>query len=147
MIGWLKTLLTENLALKAISLALAFAAWAVLARDTTTLILITVPIEFGRVPAGTILSADPTEVQLLLRGPRSILRGTRREEIHLPILQNPRIGDWSPVGYADLPMDMTVALTPQLVEAPAGVTVLQVHPAQTRISLTRPETAAPPAQN
>lgn len=130
---WLKTILTKNLPLKALALSLAFAVWAMLASNTTTEILMNVPIEFRNVPAGMILSADPTEVQLLLRGPRPILRRTRPEEIHLQL----------DLALSSSGNQQVMALSPQSVEVPAAIEVLQVRPAETRISLTAAEAAVP----
>lgn len=131
--SWLRKWLTENLALKLLALFLGFVFWAAFEGDSNTEMLVTVPVEFRNVPAGRILSAHPTEVQLRLRGPRTVLRSTPLADFHVQL-------DLATLRGTD---QQVLALSPGMADVPAAVEVLQVNPREVVLSLIPAAASAP----
>ena len=96
-----------------------------MANDPRAEITMNVPLELHRIPDGLEISSETiSEVQLRLRGPASKMRELRPREVHVELdLAS------SPSG------EHTYELAPGQVQLPAGIDVVQVLPAQYRISL------------
>lgn len=78
----LRRIASQNLALKAIALALAVAAWWFVAGESKVLVSFSIPLEIRNVPAGVTMTNKPErEVEVRLSGPSSLLSGLRPSEI------------------------------------------------------------------
>lgn len=78
----LRRIASQNLALKAIALALAVAAWWFVAGESKVLVSFSIPLEIRNVPAGVTMTNKPArEVEVRLSGPSSLLSGLRPSEI------------------------------------------------------------------
>src|SRR5688572_6832507 len=127
----MKDLLLRNWHLKLLSLALATALWAQVARTPTSEISLLVSLEIQNIPPQSEIVWDPTErVEVRLRGPSSLVRTLTSQDISLPL------------DTSGIPMgqERIVPLAPELVRAPLGVEVVRVIPARVRLSVETTET-------
>src|SRR6185295_15086529 len=83
--NWLQGLFTENLGLKLLSLLLAVIVWTAVGGDVATEILVPVPVEFRNVPAGVHYEAEPSRVELRVRGPRWMVRQSLVTDYSVPV--------------------------------------------------------------
>ena len=123
--NWLRRLLTENIALKLLSLALAAILWAVVGGDVPTEIVLPIPVEFRNVPPDVELVAEPSWVDVRVRGLRRTVRQATAADFTVPV----------DLSALDGPGEKTVLLRPADVEAPASLEVVQVTPAQVRLTV------------
>ena len=80
--GFLRRLVSQNLGLKAVALAMAMAAWWFVAGESKVMVGITVPLEIRNVPKGLTMTNKPErQVEVRLAGPSSLLSGIRPTEI------------------------------------------------------------------
>lgn len=122
----MKDLLLRNWHLKLISLGLAAALWAQVARTPTSEIGVAVSVEYQNFPEKTEVFGDTSErVEVRLRGPSSLLRTLTSEDVSLTI------------DVKGMPMgeEKVLPLTPELVNAPFGVDVVRVIPARVRLTV------------
>lgn len=78
----LRRIASQNLALKAVALGLAVAAWWFVAGESKVLVSFSIPLEIRNVPAGVTMTNKPErEVEVRLSGPSSLLSGLRPSEI------------------------------------------------------------------
>jgi hypothetical protein len=122
---WLKTAITRNFYLKALSLALALGIWIAVGGDVSTEILLPVPVEFRNVPKGIHYTAQPNRVELRVRGPRWMLRQASAADFSVPV-------DLSGVGGAG---EKLIPLSPQIASAPSSVEVVDINPHELRLSV------------
>jgi YbbR-like protein len=123
--NWLRNFFTQNLALKLLALILAVTIWTAVGGDVATEILVPVPVEFRNVPPGVHYDAEPARVELRVRGPRWMVRQSLVSDFSVPI-------DLSTMTQ---PGERLVPLLRQNVEAPASVEVIEITPAQLRLSV------------
>jgi len=122
----MKDLLLRNWHLKLISLALATALWAQVARTPTSEIGVAVLLEYQNFPLKTEVYGDTTNrAEVRLRGPSSLLRTVAAEDVSLSV----------DVGGMAMGQEKVVALTPDLVRAPFGVEVVRINPARVRLTV------------
>lgn len=121
---FLRRYVTNNLGLKLISLALAVGLWLAVARDPVDEIPIDVPIEFHNVPADLEISSENIpRTQIRLRGPERLVHRLQASDVHVEIdLQRVRPGE------------RTFDLTAQQVTKPHDLSVVQIVPAQFRLT-------------
>ena len=120
----MKDLLLRNWHLKVISIVLATAMWAAVARQPSSEIGVSVSLEYQNIPARTELLGDTTDrVEVRLRGASSLLRTLTAQEVFLPI----------DVSGLTLGQERVVSLRPEMVHAPLGVEVIRVIPSQVRV--------------
>ena len=113
-----------NFWLKLLALAIAFILWWQVAKDPRAEITVNVPVELHRIPETLEISSEIiSAVQVRIRGAASKLRELQPSDLHAAI-------DLT----GALPGERTYELTPRQVHSPSGVEVLQVLPAQYRIS-------------
>jgi YbbR domain-containing protein len=111
--------LTENLALKAVSLALAVGLWFVIAGDTTSEIGLGVPLELRNFPAQLELTGDPVNsVEVRLRASPGIIHGLGPGDVSAQI-------DLTGTGEGE----RIVHMTADSIRVPFGVTVVKISPA------------------
>jgi YbbR domain-containing protein len=122
----MKDLLLRNWHLKLISLALATALWAQVARTPTSEIGVSVSLEYQNFPQKTEVYGDTANrAEVRLRGPSSLLRSVAAEDVSLSVDLN---------GMA-MGQEKIVPLTPDLVRAPFGVEIVRVNPARVRLTI------------
>lgn len=122
----MKDLLLRNWHLKLLSLALATALWAQVARTPTSEISLLVALEIQNIPPQSEIVWDPTErVEVRLRGPSLLVRTLTSQDISLPL-------DVSGIPKGQ---EKIVALSPELVRARVGVEVVRVTPARVRLAV------------
>ena len=121
----MKDLLLHNWYLKLISLALATALWAGVARTPTSEVGFSVSVEYQNIPPMTEVLRDTERVEVRLRGPSSALRTITSQDLSLSI----DVKEIPPAEEKILP------LTPDLVRAPIGVEVVRVIPPQVKLTV------------
>jgi len=122
----MKDLLLHNWHLKLISLVLATALWAQVARTPTSETGVSVPLEYQNIPPKTEVYGDTTNrAEVRLRGPSSLLRAVSAQDVSLSI----------DMGKMAMGQEKILPLTPDLVHAPFGVEVVRVNPARVRLTV------------
>jgi YbbR domain-containing protein len=112
--------------LKLVSLALATALWAQVARTPTSEIGVSVLLEYQNFPPKTEVFGDTTNrAEVRLRGPASLLRSVAPEDVSLSV----------DVGNMAIGQEKILPLTADLVHAPFGVEVVRVNPARVRLKI------------
>jgi YbbR domain-containing protein len=110
---------TENLALKGVSLALAFGLWFVIAAETTSEIGLSIPLEMQNVPRDLELTGDPADtVEVRLRASPGIIHALTQADVSAQI-------DLSGVKEGE----RIIHLTADSIRVPFGVKVVRISPA------------------
>jgi len=122
----MKDLLLHNWHLKLVSLVLATALWAAVARRPSSEIGFSVSLEYQNFPDRTAVLGDLTDrVEVRLRGSSSLLRTLTPQDVYLPIdVEGFKVGE-----------DKVVSLRPDMVHAPFGVEVVRVYPSQVTVMI------------
>ncbi len=121
----LRRYVTNNLALKLISLALAVGLWLAVARDPVDEIPIDVPIEFHNVPGNLEISTENIpRTQIRLRGPERVVHRLQTSDVHVEI----------DLEHVNGPGERTFDLTAEHVTKPHDLAVVQIVPAQFRLT-------------
>ena len=117
----------HNFWLKAFSLLAATTLWYAVAREPTSEIAFTVPIEFQHVPENMEIASERVpEAQIRVRGPERLIREVAASQIHPVIdLSGGKAGE------------RTYDLNASAISVPRGVEVVQVVPTQFRMDLDR----------
>jgi YbbR domain-containing protein len=126
---FLRRLVSRNLGLKVVALALAVAAWWFVAGESKVLVSFTVPLEIRNVPKGLTMTNKPEhEVEVRLSGPSSLLSGMRPSEISVGV---------------DLAAAHTgrqyFTLDDRAVKVPPGIKVQRIFPSSIEVILDRTE--------
>jgi len=121
--NWLRRFLTENLGLKLLALLLAVTIWSAVGGDVATEIMVPVPVEFRNVPPGVHYEAEPSRVELRVRGPRWMVRQALVTDFSVPV-------DLSSMTE---PGERMVTLSRKDVEAPASVDVMEITPTELKL--------------
>jgi YbbR domain-containing protein len=125
MSDFLRRYVTNNLALKLISLGLAVGLWLAVARDPVDEIPIEVPIEFHNVPANLEISTETIpRAQIRLRGPERIVHRLQSSDVHVEM----------DLAHVHAPGERTFDLTDQQVEKPHDLAVVQIVPSQFQLT-------------
>ncbi len=132
--GFLRRLMSHNLGLKAVALAMAVAAWWFVAGESKVMVGITVPLEIRNVPKGLTMTNKPErQVEVRLAGPSSLLSGIRPTEISAGVdLTSAREGRQS------------FTMDDRAVKAPPGIKVQRIFPASVEVVLERTERRSVP---
>ena len=131
---FLRRLVSHNLGLKAVALAMAVAAWWFVAGESKVLVGITVPLEIRNVPRGLTMTNKPErQVEVRLSGPSSLLSGIRPTEISAGVdLTAAREGRQS------------FTMDDRAVKVPPGIKVQRIFPASVEVVLVRTERRSVP---
>ena len=131
---FLRRLVSRNLGLKALALALAVAAWWFVAGESKVLVGVTVPLEIRNVPRGLTMTNKPErQVEVRLSGPSSLLSGIRPTEISAGVdLTAAREGRQS------------FTMDDRAVKVPPGIKVQRIFPASVEVVLVRTERRSVP---
>jgi hypothetical protein len=114
---------TENIGLKLLSLGFAVLLWVLVGGDVQSEIVVPVTVEFRNVPPGMDFEAEPTRVEVRVRGFRREVRRTSSADFSVPV-------DLSSMEHVGI---RTVSLEPGQVEAPVSMQVVAVTPSQITI--------------
>ena len=84
--AFLRRLVTHNIGLKLLSLALAVGFWLALARDPVAEVAVEVPVVFRNVPDSLGMSYEKIpQAQIVLRGPEREVRRLQTSDVHAEV--------------------------------------------------------------
>jgi YbbR domain-containing protein len=121
--------------LKLLALAISFLLWATYTAEPYAEVGFQVPLEFTTMPAQLEISGDvPNAVRVRLRGRSALLRRMVASDLNLRLdMKDRKEGTTS------------LQITPEMVGAPFGATVVQVEPPEIHVTLVPRHGPAPPA--
>ena len=122
--------------LKLFALAISFSLWATYTSEPYAEVGFQVPLEFTTMPPQMEITGDiPTAVRVRVRGRSALLRRMIAADLSLRLDRK----NGKP-GTTDL------QITPEMVSAPFGATVVQVTPADIHVTLVPRHTLASPGE-
>ncbi len=133
--GFLRKYIFANAGLKLLALAISFLVWATYTAEPYAEVGFQVPLEFTTMPTQLEISGDvPTVVHVRVRGRSALLRRMIAADLNLRLdLKDGKEGT------------TTLPITPAMVGAPFGATVVQVAPTEIHVTLVPRHAPAPPA--
>lgn len=133
--GFLRKYIFANAGLKLLALAISFLVWATYTSEPYAEVGFQVPLEFTTMPSQLEISGDvPTVVHIRVRGRSALLRRMIAADLNLRLdLKNGKQGT------------TTLQITPAMVGAPFGATVVQVAPSEIHVTLVPRHEPTPPA--
>jgi len=135
MMRLLRKYIFANAALKILALGISFLLWVTYTSEPIAEVGFQVPLEFLSIPPRLEISGEvPTSVHVRVRGRSALLR--RLVTADLSVRVDLKDGKDGP---------SQVRITPDMVGAPYGVTVVQVSPAAFPVTLVPRRALAPPA--
>jgi YbbR domain-containing protein len=134
-LNFLRKYIFANAGLKLLALAISFLVWATYTSEPYAEVGFQVPLEFTTMPSQLEISGDvPTVVHIRVRGRSALLRRMIPADLNLRLdLKNCKQGT------------TTLQITPAMVGAPFGATVVQVAPSEIHVTLVPRNEPAPPA--
>lgn len=122
---FLREWVSNDWGLKLLALALSLLLWTTYKAEPASEVGYLVPLEFSGISGDLEISGDPpTQVQVRVRGRSALLRRLSRSDLSIDVdLTGHRASE------------MLIHLTPDLVAAPFGVTVVRITPSQVRVLL------------
>jgi YbbR domain-containing protein len=134
-LGFLRKYIFANAGLKLLALAISFLVWATYTAEPYAEVGFQVPLEFTTMPTQLEISGDvPTVVHVRVRGRSALLRRMIPADLNLRLdLKDGKEGT------------TTLPITPAMVGAPFGATVVQVAPTEIHVTLVPRHAPAPPA--
>ena len=136
LLNFFRKYVLNNLPFKLVSLAIATMLWWAVGRDSAIEVPMTVPLEFQHAPSHLLINSDyPFQAQITLRGPEHLMQEVRPSQVHA-ILD---------LAGAE-PGEQTYDLGTSQVQVPHDIKVVQVVPAQFRISFDPSATRTVPVQ-
>ena len=133
--NFLRKHIFANAGLKLLALAISFVLWATYTAEPYSEVGFVVPLEFTTMPPRLEISGDvPTVARIRVRGRSALVRRMVPADLNIRLdLKDARQGT------------MTMPISPQMVGAPFGVTVVQVEPAEIHVTLVPRSGSPPPA--
>lgn len=133
--NFLRKYVFANAGLKLLALSISFLIWATYTAEPYAEVGFLVPLEFTTMPPQLEMSGDiPTSVHIRVRGRSALLRRMIPADLNLRLdMKDGKQGT------------MTLQMTPEMVGAPYGATVVQVEPSAIRVTLVPRHGPAPPA--
>lgn len=133
--NFLRKYIFANAGLKLLALAISFVLWATYTAEPYSEVGFVVPLEFTTMPPRLEISGDvPTVARIRVRGRSALVRRMVPADLNIRLdLKDARQGT------------MTMPISPQMVGAPFGVTVVQVEPAEIHVTLVPRSGSPPPA--
>jgi YbbR domain-containing protein len=133
-VRFLSKYIFANAGLKLLALAISFLLWATYTSEPYAEIGFQVPLEFTSMPAQLEISSDvPTAVRVRVRGRSALLRRMVAADLNLRI------------DFQDVKQGTTsLRITPDMVSAPFGASVVQVSPADIHVTLVPRTSTSPP---
>jgi YbbR domain-containing protein len=134
-LNFLRKYIFANAGLKLLALAISFLLWATYTAEPYSEVGFAVPLEFTTMPPRLEISGDvPTVARIRIRGRSALVRRMVTADLNLRLdLKDARQGT------------MTLTISPQMVGAPFGATVVQVEPAEIHVTLVPRSGSPPPA--
>ena len=122
---FLRKYVLANSGMKLLALALSFLLWATYTAEPFAEVGFQVPLEFTTMPPQLEISGDvPTSVHVRVRGRSALLRRMIPADLNLRMdLKDGKEGT------------RTLPITPEMVVAPYGATVVQVSPSEIHVTL------------
>jgi hypothetical protein len=134
-LGFLRKYVFADAGLKLLALAVCFLLWATYTAEPYAEVGFQVPLEFTTMPSHLEISGDvPTVAHVRVRGRSALLRRMVSADLNLRLDMKQ-----STEGTA------TLNITPGMVGAPFGATVVQVAPTEIHVTLVPRHGPAPPA--
>ncbi len=135
MVRFLQKYVFANAGLKLLALAISFLLWATYTAEPYAEVGYQVPLEFTSMPRHLEMSGDlPTSVRVRVRGRSALLRRMVVSDISLSVDMKDGTEGTS-----------QIKITPDMVRAPYGATVVQVSPSQFQVTLVPRHQLASPA--
>jgi hypothetical protein len=132
---FLRKYIFANATLKLLSLGVSFLLWTTYTSEPFAEVGFQVPLEFTSMPPRLEISGDvPTSVHVRVRGRSALLRRLVAADLNLRV--DLKVGK---EGVSE------IRITPDMVGAPYGVTVVQVSPSAFQVTLVPRRAPAPPA--
>jgi YbbR domain-containing protein len=134
-LGFLRKYILANAGLKLLALAISFVLWATYTSEPYAEVGFQVPLEFTTMPPQLEISGDvPTTAHVRVRGRSALLRRMVPADLNLRLdMKDGKQGT------------VTLQITPQMVGAPYGATVVQVAPSEIHVTLVPRHAPALPA--
>ena len=135
MTRFLQNYVFANVALKLLALAISFLLWATYTAEPFAEVGYQVPLEFTSMPRHLEMSGDlPTSVHVRVRGRSALLRRIVAADLSVRVdMKDGKEGT------------SQIRITPDMVGAPYGATVVQVSPSQFQVTLVPRHQLASPA--
>jgi hypothetical protein len=132
---FLRKYIFANATLKLLSLGVSFLLWTTYTSEPFAEVGFQVPLEFTSMPARLEISGDvPTSVHVRVRGRSALLRRVVAADLNLRVdLKDGKEGA------------SEIRITPDMVGAPYGATVVQVSPSAFQVTLVPRRALTPPA--
>jgi len=132
---FLRKYVFANAGLKLLALAISFLLWATYTSEPFAEVGYQVPLEFTSMPRHLEMSGDlPTVVHVRVRGRSALLRRMVAADITIRVDMRDGAEGTS-----------QIQITPDMVRAPYGATVVQVSPSQFQVTLIPRHVLASPA--
>jgi hypothetical protein len=133
-LGFLRKYIFANPGLKLLALAISFLLWATYTAEPYAEIGFQVPLEFTTMPPQLEMSGDvPTLAHIRVRGRSALLRRLIPADLNLRLdMKGGKEGT------------SILNITPEMVGAPYGATVVQVAPSEIHVTLVPRHGPAPP---
>ena len=133
--GFLRKYILANAGLKLLALAISFLLWATYTAEPYAEVGFQVPLEFTTMPTQLEMSGDvPTVAHVRVRGRSALLRRMVPADLNLRLdMKDGKQGT------------TTLQITPEMVGAPYGASVVQVAPTEIHVTLVPRHGSAPPA--
>lgn len=132
---FLRKYVFANVGLKLVALAISFLLWATYTSEPFAEVGYQVPLEFTTMPRHLEISGDlPTVVHVRVRGRSALLRRMVAADISISVDMKDGTEGTS-----------QIRITPDMVRAPYGATVVQVSPSQFQVTLVPRHVLASPA--
>jgi len=134
-LGFLRKYVFADAGLKLLALAISFLLWATYTAEPYAEVGFQVPLEFTTMPSQLEISGDvPTVAHIRVRGRSALLRRMVPADLNLRLdMKDGKLGT------------TTLNITPGMVGAPYGATVVQVAPTEIHVTLVPRHGPAPPA--
>jgi len=134
-LGFLRKYVLANAGLKLLAVAISFLLWATYTAEPYAEVGFQVPLEFTTMPPQLEISGDiPTVAHIRVRGRSALLRRMIPADLNLRLDMKDRKQGTT-----------TMQITPEMVGAPYGATVVQVAPTEIHVTLVPRHEPAPPA--
>ena len=134
MLRFLRKYVFANAGMKILALAVSFLLWATYTSEPFAEVGFQVPLEFTSMPANLEISGDvPTVAHIRVRGRSALLRRIVSADMNLRLdFKDQKEGE------------SALRITPNMVGAPFGATVVEVSPTEIRVTLVPRRGPAPP---
>ena len=133
---FLRKYIFPDVGLKVLALAISFFLWVTYTAEPYAEVGFQVPLEFTTMPPQLEISGDvPTVVHVRVRGRSALLRRMVPADLSLRLNMKDRKEG-----------TMALNITPGMVGAPFGATVVQVAPMEIHVTLVLRHGPAPPAE-